>query len=329
MKLSGSATILLLEAILCLGHRKNIIIDTDIFSDVDDTGALMLAATSSSANLLAVNINYPSTFSAMAVSAILSHYGSPQVPIGTIRPLTNTTFFDDWSFELGEYTSKIAYHFSGGSIPWGHAEDAWDPVKLYRKVLAETEDASVTIVSIGFLDNLSALLNSTGDGYSHHTGRELVSQKVAELVVMGGAYPSGREWNFFGSSPSQTAHAINTWEGRVVFLGDEAGRDVFSGGRLMREGPATDIVRQAYIYYSYFKPRPSWDMLAVLYDGSNAWVWDESVTEQKFLRLKVDNKTAAAGIDRLLLKGSLSGIKGAGGGSSAPSCEGHLWHEEL
>jgi len=114
----------------------------------------MLAATSSHANLLAVNINYPSTYSAITASALLSHYGHPHVPIGIIRPLTNDTFFDDWSFELGEYTSKIAYHFSGGSIPWGHAEDAWDPINLYRKVLAESDDASVTIVSIGFLDNV-------------------------------------------------------------------------------------------------------------------------------------------------------------------------------
>jgi hypothetical protein len=114
----------------------------------------MLAATSPDANILVVNINYPSTYSAITVSAILSHYGQPQVPIGIIRPLTNVTFFDDWVFELGEYASKIAYHFSGGSIPWGHAEDAWDPTKLYRKVLAEAEDDSVTIVSIGFLDNV-------------------------------------------------------------------------------------------------------------------------------------------------------------------------------
>src|SRR4051794_27209177 len=111
----------------------------------------MLAATAPEAKLLAVNINYPSTYSAVTASAILSHYGQPHVPIGIRRPLTDDTFFDSWSYQLGEYTSKIAYHFSGGSIPWGHAEDAWDPVELYRKVLAEAHDNSVTIVSIGFL----------------------------------------------------------------------------------------------------------------------------------------------------------------------------------
>jgi inosine-uridine nucleoside N-ribohydrolase len=119
-----------------------------------DAGALLLAATSPDVNLLAVNINYPSSYSAVAASAILSHYGKAHVPIGIRRPLTSATFFDSWYFELGEYASKVAYHFSGGSLPWGRAEDAWDPVALYRQVLAEAEDGSVTIASIGFLDTV-------------------------------------------------------------------------------------------------------------------------------------------------------------------------------
>jgi len=119
-----------------------------------DAGALLLAATLPEANLVAVNVNYPSSYSALAASAILAHYGKGHVPIGIPRPLTNDTFFDDWCFELGEYASKIAYHFSAGNLPWGRADDAWDPVALYRNTLAEADDGSVTIVSIGFLDNV-------------------------------------------------------------------------------------------------------------------------------------------------------------------------------
>jgi hypothetical protein len=105
-------------------------------------------------NLLAVNVNYPSTYSALAASAILAHYGHPRVPIGIRRPLRNDTFFDGWGFELGEFASKIAYHWSGGTLPWGRAEEAWDPVMLYRHVLANAEDGSVTIASIGFFENV-------------------------------------------------------------------------------------------------------------------------------------------------------------------------------
>ncbi|KAJ9603649.1 hypothetical protein H2200_011835 [Cladophialophora chaetospira] len=334
---------------------RNLIIDTDLFSDVDDAGALLLAATTPHTNLLAVAVNYPSSFSALAASAILAHYGHPSTPIGIRRPLTNATFFDNRSYELGEYTSKIAFQFSGGSLPWGHAEEAWDPVTLYRKALAEAEDGSVTIASIGFLDNVSfsppratycpedstkatltqlcALLNSTSDTYSTLNGHDLVSRKVSELVIMGGGYPTGRpSWNFWGSgNVSLAAHVVHTWPGRVVFAGTDVGKHVLTGGPLMMEGPKTDPVRMAYMYYSPFKARPSWDPLVVSYamdglralftfgneygynqiepDGSNRWIWDESVKTQFFLRLKVDNATAAAHVDDLFLRGARSTVK--------------------
>jgi len=119
----------------------------------------MLAATSPAVRLLAVNVNYPSSYSALAASAILSHYGHPNIPVGICRPLTDVTFFDSWYFELGEFASKLAYHWRSENgtvaVRWGHVdEDAWDPVKLYRKVLAEAEDGSVTIASIGFFVNV-------------------------------------------------------------------------------------------------------------------------------------------------------------------------------
>ncbi|KAK2000462.1 inosine/uridine-preferring nucleoside hydrolase [Colletotrichum falcatum] len=312
-----------------LAARKNIIIDTDIFSDCDDTGALLLAATSPDVNILGVNVNYPSTYSVTAASAILAHYGLESVPIGARRPLTNESFFDTFAYDLGEYASKISYRFSGGSIPFGAAEDAWDAVSLYRKLLAEA-DEPVTIVSIGFFDNLSGLLNSTADAHSNLTGPALVASKVSELVVMGGGYPSGREFNFFGDNPLHTAHVVNNWKGRMVFCGTEVGSAVLSGGKLLAEGPASDPVRQAYIYYNFYRPRESWDPLTVLYatrglgelfeygndngrnfvhpNGSNEWVFDRNVTNQFWLDLKVDNVTAAAALDELYLEGALSAV---------------------
>ena len=101
-----------------------------------------------------MNINEASSYTALCASAILAHYGLPNVPIGLRRPLSNKAFFDSVSYHLGEYASKIAYHWSGGSLIWGHAEDAWDPVRLYRKTLAEAPDGSVTIASIGYLENV-------------------------------------------------------------------------------------------------------------------------------------------------------------------------------
>lgn len=142
--------------------KKKLIVDTDLFSDVDDTSALLLAATSANVDLLAVNVNYPSSYSAIAASGILAHYGHPEVPIGIVRPLTNDSFFDDFYYQHGEYASKVAYHWPDGPLGWGAADQAWDPVALYRKVLAEQEDGSVTIASIGFFDNVCSCVQLGG-----------------------------------------------------------------------------------------------------------------------------------------------------------------------
>lgn len=314
--------------------KRNLIIDTDIFSDCDDAGALLLAASSPDVNVLGVNINARSSYSSLAASAILAHYGHPSVPIGARRPLTDESFFDTFFYSLGEFTSKVAYHYPGGTLSWGRAEDSLDPVKLYRKLLAEAEDGSVTIASIGFLANLSGLLNATeADEHSPLSGEELLKAKVSELVIMGGAYPSGREFNFFGDDPAHTAHVISSLSTagspKVVYCGNEVGENVMSGMPLMKNGPESDPVRAAYSYYTHRShARQSWDPLTMMYainglgdlfefanengynrvnatEGSNEWIGDVSVTNQRWLRLKVSNTTAAEELDRLYMEAAL------------------------
>ncbi|CAI9627916.1 unnamed protein product [Alternaria burnsii] len=307
----------------CTTH---LIVDTDIFSDVDDVAALLLAATLPNVSLLAVNVNYPSAYSPLAASAVLNFYGHPNTSIGMRRPYANESFFDDWAYELGEYTSKVAYHFSGGSLPWFKPERSWEPVDLYRKSLSESADSSVTIASIGFFDNLSRLLNSTGDAYSPLSGPELIAKKVRKLAVMGGGYPSGHEYNFWGDNPLTTAHVVNNWPRTVpvTFLGTEVGDNVLSGAKLTTEGTKGDLVTAAYGWYvGYNTTRMSWDPLTVMYavtglgssfeygntvgynhvfpNGSNVWVVDDGVTNQHYLQLAIDNVTVADKLDGLYL----------------------------
>lgn len=75
--------------------------------------------------------------------------------------------------------------------------------------------------------------------------------KVKELVIMGGAYPCGYEYNFYGSNASATAHVVNTWPGPMTFSGGELGATVYSGARLTVEGPVSDPVNAAYRWYTY------------------------------------------------------------------------------
>ena len=57
------------------------------------------------------------------------------------------------------------------------------PVSSYRYLLSTSADNSITIAVIGFFDNMYDLLNSGPDQISPHTGAELLSTKVRELVV--------------------------------------------------------------------------------------------------------------------------------------------------
>lgn len=187
----------------------------------------------------------------------------------------------------------------------------------------------MTIASVGFLNNLSRLLNSTADEFSPLDGYALVSAKVAELVVMGGGYPSGHEFNFWGDNPLHTAHVVNTWPRSVAltFLGTEVGEMVSTGARLSTARPKNDPVRAAYEWYvGYNTTRFSWDPLTVVYaveglgswfengnvggynyvfaNGSNVWREDRGRTNQHYLRLKAGNETVARELDDLLLRGA-------------------------
>ena len=82
-------------------QAQPIIIDTDIYSDVDDVGSLTVANVLHNcglAELRGVVINTNSKYGALAASVINTHFGNGDVPIGAIRPLTNETFFDDTQF---------------------------------------------------------------------------------------------------------------------------------------------------------------------------------------------------------------------------------------
>jgi inosine-uridine nucleoside N-ribohydrolase len=102
------------------------------------------------------------------------------------------------------------------------------PVELYRSVLHEAKDESVNIVSIGFLTNLADLLRSEADHISEMSGLQLARSKVRELVIMGGMYPSGWEFNFGGEDPASTAYVLEHWPSNVpaTYSGGELGKSL-------------------------------------------------------------------------------------------------------
>jgi hypothetical protein len=251
----------------------NIILDQDISPDVDDVGPLGVLhalADRGEANILAIvgSMQHPEIPG--AIDAINSYYGCPGTPIGAHKRgfLANPDHHGSYPNVLSaEFPNDVKNH---DGVP--------DAVPLYREVLSRQPDESVTIVTTGFLSSIPDLLDSGPDRYSSLNGRELVARKVKELVVMGGRYPEGKEFNFsFGGANRYTKRAIEDWPTPITFSGWEIGEYIKTGSGL-KDAPADSPVRRAYHVYfgGKFEERPSRDQTAVLYAvrGTRDY-WDE------------------------------------------------------
>lgn len=287
----------------------HLIIDTDIYSDVDDAGALAIANASQDngkVDLLGVMVDTPSKWGAPAVDAIDTYYGHGNIPVGTLKPNDDSTFSKN-------YTQYLAQHYPNSIQSGTRAPDA---VSLYRKILAGQPDHSVTIAAIGVETVLAKLLDSAPDRYSRLSGIDLVAKKVKLLTVMGGQYPSGNEFNF-SSDPAATQRVVNDWPTRAVFDGFEVGNTVYTGSELFTQTPPSDPVRKAYeIYVGEGNNRSSWDPSNVFYgiygtdqlftlggdtgsnhvnpDGSNEWVAAPDKDQNYLVKATADSTIARA-----------------------------------
>ena len=262
------AFVALLLAVTLAGHTdeaavhdsaKRIILDTDMTFDVDDVGALAVLhalADAGQATILAVNFNEVHKNGASAIDAINTFYGRSDIPVGVYRG----PFADP---DGSRYLDHVA------AFPHGLTYDlAPDALDVYRRVLRGQPDQSVTIVSVGFLNNLADLLRAEAD---------LVANKVAQLVVMGGRHNDG--FNLVRHDLVETTQeVIENWPTPLA-ISDFGGR-VHTGASL-EDTPHDNPVREAYYRWfgNSFKGRSSWDQVAVLYGVWGEGDWFEDVGE--------------------------------------------------
>jgi hypothetical protein len=220
-----------------------LIVDTDMFSDADDVGALATAyglQIRREAEVIAVAVNAPldrgavATSSWRCVAAISAFYGSASVPIGTAMP-NNRSSAGDAGFATPCASSAPA------STP-----APVDAVTLYRRALAAQPDGSVVIASVGYLGNLAGLLDSAPDAISTLNGRDLIARKVKTLVVMGGGYPSRNGETNVSGDPPAARNVSDNWPTKIVWSGFEVGAAVHTGRTISSEHPAGSPVRVAY-----------------------------------------------------------------------------------
>ncbi|HWE03188.1 MAG TPA: nucleoside hydrolase [Tepidisphaeraceae bacterium] len=251
-----------------------VIFDTDISSDVDDCGALAVLnalADQGEAQILACVVNGHDfdKASAAAVNVINTYYGRGAVPVGAYHGSHGAP-------SHSPYTAKLRDEFPHTAPPDDKAPDA---VAVYRRALADAPDGGVVVISVGFLMNLSDLLDSKSDDISSLPGPELVRKKVRRLVVMGGQFPNPKhfkEWNFTASNVGpDTQHVVENWPTEILFDGFSIGQGI-STGKALEATPPVNPVRRAYqLYNNALKNgRSSWDpstVLAAVRDPRQYW----------------------------------------------------------
>lgn len=292
----------------------NVILDTDIDSDVDDVGALAMLHTLADHNrveILGVIVTSDDPFAPGCTSVINQFFGRPDIPIGVEPGISLNNH--------SRYTRQLSEEFPGAISDYDEAEDA---VQVYRRLLANAQDSSVVLISIGHLTNVARLLDSSPDSYSDLNGVELVAKKVKLWSCMGGHFPEGKEANFYRPDPASTVHSVRNWPGRVVFAGWEIGQEIITGGLFLRNYlPEDSPVWRAYQLYNNFSGRQSWDQASVLYaispekdywqleengqvvvaeDGSNTWE-QGNTSNQAYLKVNHAPEELAKIIDALMV----------------------------
>ena len=227
------------------GIPKKIIYETDMCLDADDVGALAMLhglANNDEVKILAVCYNEVNPNGAAAIDAINTWYRRGDIPVGIYKkdlPDPDLSFYLD---ALKKFPHDL------------DQKSALSAVEVYKNVLSKQPDKSVTIVSVGFIVNLYDLLKEDSD---------LIEQKVAELVIMGG--PRGGGFNLGRHNTSSlTEYVLEHWPSPIVFSG--AGTGIFTAEGL-ENTPKENPIREAYYQFfnSNFCQRHSWDQMAVLY----------------------------------------------------------------
>jgi inosine-uridine nucleoside N-ribohydrolase len=296
----------------------NIIFDSDMGPDYDDVGAIAILhalADNGEANILATVASTKYEGVAAVLNVFNTYFNRPDIPIGVPKGIALE--LRDWQHWTDTLLVKYPHQIKiNDEVP--------DAVKIYRKILSLQSDSSVTIVTIGFLTNLSNLLNSTPDEYSPLNGKQLIKKKVKLLVSMAGKFPSGYEFNVMKDAVA-SQNVYDNWNTPVIFSGFEIGAKILTGlplihNKEIKNDPVKDV-------FSLSIPkaaedslgRKSWDETAVLVaikgyspfytlhfgrikvadDGRNTW--DDSGKGQAYLVEKMNFKKVQEMINELIM----------------------------
>lgn len=296
----------------------SIILDTDIGPDYDDVGAVTILhalADSGKAEILGILASNKDSLVVPTIDVLNHYFGRPAIPAGAPKSKGVTmSASQHWPDSI---VNRYPHQYRSTA-------EAPDAVLQYRKILSDQPDGSVTIVTVGFLTNLSNLLQSPPDQINPLNGNELVAQKVKKLVSMAGTFPKGKEFNVFMDSTA-SKYCFEHWPTQIIFTGFEIGSKVKTGlklvGSSIQNSPVKDAFRIAMTGSTEdLNGRMSWDQTAVLIaiygtspffttqkgtirinpDGSNTWE-DNPEGKHTYVRMKMPPDSLGNFIENLMM----------------------------
>ena len=240
-----------------------IIFDSDMGPDYDDVGAITLLhsfADSGYAKILATVASTKFEGVAAVFDVFNTYFKKPDILIGV--PKGKASELKDGQHWTDTVQMKYPHDIKKN-------DEVPDATEVYRKVLASQPDKSVTVVTTGFLTNLFYLLQSPPDKYSKLDGKNLVKQKVKQLVCMAGGFPAFSEFNV-KIDAAASKFVFNNWDTPIIFSGFEIGWKIRTGLPLIHNSSiANSPVKDVFRISIPMNPqdsagRMSWDQTAVL-----------------------------------------------------------------
>jgi purine nucleosidase len=267
----------------CQSHNAQpvaVVLDTDMGNDIDD--ALSLAMLHSLQNageceILGIALSKDNPWAVVYTELLNRYCGHPQIPLGAVR---NGPTKDE-----GKFIRQIAETSDVGRP----AKEPEDAVVLLRRLLASCADHSLVIITIGFLTNLSRLMDSPPDDISPMDGMELLSKKVQHVCSMAGCFRPGKTIGDDSGNPefnirtdiSSARNFFHRFPGPVTFSGFEVGASILFPGAFIETALAENPCDPVASAYASFLPmpydRPSWDQSVVLHAvRPDHWYFDVS-----------------------------------------------------
>lgn len=256
------------EIIPADSSKIKVIFDTDMGPDYDDIGAIALLhafADQGKVEILATVASDAHKDIPATIEVYNRYFGRGGIPVGkTTNPSApEFTAENNWNDAI---IKQFAPELANKDYPLA--------VDIYRRELAKQPDNCVTIITVGFMTNISDLLKSKPDQYSKLNGVQLVKQKVKNWVAMAAAFPQGKEFNVHQDAAS-ASYAFDNFPRPILFSGYEIGDKIKTGGKVAGLNNSDSPVSIGYKINleTYEKQkvesRKSWDQTAVLIAAEN------------------------------------------------------------